>query len=102
MNIEECLKEDGKYILLECQEYAEEYELIVKDYDSQLFQIIGFPFSKEKVSDRDISLLCDLHESEDWKKESYYNNDKLEKNSNILSKSKWMSEGFQRGQKNGE
>lgn len=70
MNIDQCKIEDGSYTLLECVGYIEEFEMDVKDGKPTLYQITTNPFSKVKVDERNFTLLCDLHENENWFKDS--------------------------------
>lgn len=65
MNIEEM--KDGKYVLLECLDYPDEFEIEVKDGKHTIkrnnYGVVT------PVKDNEISLLCDLHESNNWKTE---------------------------------
>ena len=70
MELEECKKKDGKYFLLECEEYLPEFQAIVKDGNIELYQIILQPFSFKKVNEKDFELKCSLYESKDWEDES--------------------------------
>lgn len=67
MTLEECLKKDGKYILLECKDYLQEFELIVKSGKETIFEINYGKYSK--INEKDFSLKCDLHEDNGWEKE---------------------------------
>ena len=71
MTLEECLKQDGTYILLECKNYYPEFELVVKDGEYVIYSIEYSPFKKVMLSEKkDISLMCDLHEDKGWEKEN--------------------------------
>ena len=70
MTLEECLKKDGTYILLECKNHYPEFELVVKDGEHVIYSIEYSPFTKRMLNEKkDISLMCDLHEDTGWERE---------------------------------
>ena len=66
MNVEECKLKDGVYSLLECKDYKEFFELTVEKGKCTFIKVIIFPFSIIEIPDKDYSVLCDIHESDDW------------------------------------
>jgi len=64
MTIEECLKKDGNYYLIECKDYISEFEMEVKDGKEN---IIKMDYGKRSELDpKDFSLKCDLYEDKGW------------------------------------
>ncbi len=66
MNVEDCMKEDGGYFLLECGDRLSEFELIIKDGKTNFKEIQIQPFKELEINDNDFNLICDLHESNNW------------------------------------
>ena len=83
MNIENM--KDGKYVLIYLKDQDDEFEIKVKDgkevKDGKDKKHTIYRNNHGKVSlveDDEISLLCDLHESEDWITEEELQTDQIE------------------------
>lgn len=77
MNIEEM--KDGNYVLIYLEGQDDEFEIEVKDGKHTINRNNHGKVSK--VKDNEISLLCDLHESEYWTIEEKLQSGKMEEQS---------------------
>jgi len=66
MNIEQCLKKDGVYNLLELGDSMSEFNAIIKNREVKFQEVKLNPFKIIPVNEKKVSLICDLHSSEDW------------------------------------
>lgn len=66
MNIDECLKKDGAYQLIELEDMMSEFRAIVKDGKVKFQEVKLSPFKVEPLDEKRIVLMCTLHESEEW------------------------------------
>jgi len=66
MEIEDCLKKDGKYNLVELGDLMSEFNAIIKNGKVKFQEIKLNPFKIVPVDEKKVSLMCDLHSSENW------------------------------------